>query len=148
MRIGRYETATGHWTFYYYPIEAPLSPNGGWVGLSELTALGPHDFAVIERDNQAGPDAVIKRIYRFSIAGLDPLSDPPVGDTPAFPVVNKTLVRDLVPDLLAPNGLILEKIEGMTVLEDGTTLVVNDNDGVDDSNGEIQLIDLQDLFED
>ena len=31
----------------------------------------------------------------------------------------------------------LEKIEGLTVLRDGTTLIVNDNDGVDDSNGDL-----------
>ena len=34
----------------------------------------------------------------------------------------------------------------MTVLPDGTTLVVNDNDGVDDSNGETQLLRIDWLF--
>jgi hypothetical protein len=148
VRIGRYETAIGEWTFYYYPIETPLSANGGWVGLSEITALGDDKFAVIERDNQGGPDAVIKRIYQFDLAGLTPLPDPAVGDTPAFPVVAKTLVRDLVPDLKATGGLVLEKLEGMAVTEDGDVLVVNDNDGVDDSNGETQLLRFEELFED
>lgn len=144
VRIGRYEPATGQWAFFYYPIDTPLSDNGGWVGLSELTALGNGDFAVVERDNQAGPDAAIKRIYRFSVAGLEPVED--AGGTPSFPVLSKQLVRDLLPDLKATGGLVLEKIEGLAVLPDGTALVVNDNDGVDDSNGETQLLRLRGVF--
>ena len=137
VRIGRYETATGEWTFFYYPLDEATSPNGGWVGLSEITYLGNDKFAVIERDNQGNTDATIKRIYKFSIAGLTPLADT---DTPKFPVINKTLVRDLMPDLKATGGAVLEKIEGLTVLHNGKLLVVNDNDGVDDSNGETQLL--------
>ncbi len=143
VRIGRYEVATGDWTFFYYPLEAATSPNGGWVGLSELTYLGNDEFAVIERDNQAGLDATIKRIYKFSVAGLTPLAD---AQTPAFPVVSKTIVSDLLPHLKATGGLVLEKIEGMAVLRNGKTLIVNDNDGVDDSNGETQLLRLRNLF--
>ncbi len=146
VRIGRYDVTSGEWTFFYYPLDLPLSPNGGWVGLSEIVSLGGDEFAVIERDNQAGPDAVIKKIYKFSVAGLKPLSDPAVGTTPTFPVVTKSLVRDLVPDLKATGGLILEKIEGLAVTRRGTAYVVNDNDGVDDSNGETQLIRLKGLF--
>ncbi|HER20460.1 MAG TPA: esterase-like activity of phytase family protein, partial [Chromatiales bacterium] len=70
VRIGEYETATGNWRFFYYPLDARESPNGGWVGLSEITALDDTTFAVVERDNQANTDARIKRIYRFSIDGL------------------------------------------------------------------------------
>ena len=40
------------------------SPAGGFVGLSELTLLPDGTLAVIERDNQLGQDARIKRIYR------------------------------------------------------------------------------------
>lgn len=147
VRIGRYQVASGEWTFYYYPLEAPLSENGGWVGLSDITALGDDEFAVIERDNQGGPDAAIKRLYRFSVAGLTPLADPAIGTTPAFPVITKTLVRDLMPDLAARGGQILEKIEGLAVTHRGNALVVNDNDGVDDSNGETQLLRLMGLFD-
>jgi hypothetical protein len=35
----------------------------------------------------------------------------------------------------------------MTLLADGTTLVVNDNDGVDDSNGETWLLRIGGLFD-
>lgn len=144
VRIGRYDTSTGEWSFFYYPIEAPLSVNGGWVGLSDLTYLGNEKFLVIERDNQGGPDAAIKRLYKFSIQGLTSVADN--GEAPVFPLVSKTLVRDLMPDLKATGGLTLEKVEGLAVTDDGTVLVVNDNDGVDDSNGETQLLRLEDIL--
>jgi len=141
VRIGRFDVATGAWSFFYYPIEDVLSPNGGFVGLSELVSLGRGEFAVIERDNQAGTDARIKRLYRFSVAGLTPT---PQGE--AFPVLRKTFVRDLIPDLQAPRGAVLEKVEGLAVARDGETFIVTDNDGVDDSNGETQFLRLGPVF--
>ena len=139
VRIGRYDVASGEWSFYYYPLDVPTSPNGGWIGLSEITALSNDEFAVIERDNQANTDATIKRIYKFSVKDLTPLPDPLTG-TPSFPVISKSLVRDILPDLQATGGMVLEKIEGLAVTEHGDMLFLNDNDGVDDSNGETQLI--------
>ncbi|WP_193212837.1 esterase-like activity of phytase family protein [Luteolibacter marinus] len=147
VRIGRYQVATGEWSFYYYPLDARESPNGGWVGLSEIVALGDDNFAVVERDNQAGPDARIKRIYRFTVAGLTPLAEAPLGTDPGFPVVSKEPVTDLMPALEAAKGLVIEKVEGFMVLPDGDAVIVTDNDGVDDSNGETQLIHLGELFE-
>jgi hypothetical protein len=142
-RIGRYDTSTGEWTFAYYPLEAPTSPNGGWVGLSELTHLGAGTFAVIERDNQAGPDARIKRVASFSIAGV---RFQPDAAAPAFPLLAKTFDRDLIADGDYDAGVILEKLEGMALLADGRVIVVNDNDGVDGSSGETRIFDLGALF--
>jgi hypothetical protein len=141
VRIGRYNTDSGEWAFYYYPIDEPTSPNGGWVGLSEIVALGDDNFAVIERDNQGGPDASIKKIYQFSVEGVEPK---PQGEK--FPVLSKTFVRDLIPDLTADNGLVLEKVEGLMVTAKGDAFIVTDNDGVDDSSGETQLINLGSIF--
>ena len=140
VRIGRYDVADASWSFYYYPLEVPASEFGGWVGLSEITALDDESFLVIERDNQGNADAAIKRIYQFSVAGLTPLAE---AITPDFPVLEKTLVRDLMNDLAKTNGLTLEKIEGMAVTADGDLYIVNDNDGVDDSNGETQLLKIE-----
>jgi len=142
VRIGRYDTATGEWAFFYYPLDLPTSPNGGWVGLSEIVALEHDQFAVIERDNQGGPDVRIKKIYEFSINGMNPK---PQGKP--FPILSKTLVRDIVPDLMKSNGAVLEKVEGLTVLRNGTALIVTDNDGVDDASGETQLINLGKIFD-
>ena len=41
----------------------------------------------------------------------------------------------------------LEKIEGLAVLPGGDALIVNDNDGVDGSNGETQLLRLPAVFD-
>ncbi|MDT8398366.1 MAG: esterase-like activity of phytase family protein [Pseudomonadales bacterium] len=147
VRIGRYDTVTGEWRYFYYPLDDAASPNGGWVGLSEITAINEQEFAVVERDNQGNADARIKRVYRFSIDGLTPLVDPANGVVPTFPLLEKTLVRDLMPDLQALGGVVLEKIEGMTVTSEGNVLIVNDNDGVSDSNGETQLLRFQGLFQ-
>lgn len=80
----------------------------------------------------------LKRIYKFSVAGVEPQRDN--GVDVDFPVLNKVLVRDLLPDLKKAAGAVLEKIEGMAVLPKGDVYIVNDNDGVDDANGETQLI--------
>lgn len=135
-RIGVLDPTDGSWSFYFYPLDTVASPNGGWVGLSDLTALGNGEFLVIERDNQAGPDAAVKKLYRFSV---EDMTD---GDT-----IRKTLVRDLLSDLRRPGGMILEKIEGSAVAADGTLYIVNDNDGIDGSNGETQLLNLGRLAE-
>lgn len=145
-RIGRYDTVTDEWTFAYYTLDDPSSPAGGWVGLSEITFLGDDMFAIVERDNQAGPDATIKRIYTFSIDGVTFMDH---AQTPNFEVLNKQLARDILVegDFDATGGLVLEKVEGLTVLDNGDVLIVNDNDGTDDSNGETQLLNLGRIFD-
>jgi len=141
IRIGCYGTASGAWTFAYYPRDAVESPQGGWVGLSELTWLGGDRFLVVERDNQAGEDARVKRLYEISIAGV--VFVPEGG---AFPTLTKALVRDLMPDLRSPKGAVIEKVEGCCVLANGDVVIVTDNDGVEDSNGETQFLHLGKLL--
>lgn len=131
VRIGVYNVATQIWSFLFYPLDAVESQNGGWVGLSDITSLGDGKFLVLERDNQGGLDAAIKRIYQIDTAG-----------TANGDLVSKTLVRDLMADLQVPNGSIYEKVEGLAVMKNGDTYIVNDNDGVDDNSGEIQLLNL------
>lgn len=133
VRIGVYDPAAESWSFLLYPLDSATSPNGGWVGLSDITSLGGGEFMVIERDNQFGPDARIKRLYTFDVTGVA------AGGT-----VTKTLLRDLLAggDLTAAGGLAPEKIEGAAVTLRGDVYIVNDNDGVDDNSGETQLINL------
>jgi hypothetical protein len=54
----------------------------------------------------------------------------------ALPTVTREVVRDLLPDLRASGGYVLEKVEGLAVEADGTAWLVTDNDGTDDSSGE------------
>nr|WP_222124912.1 esterase-like activity of phytase family protein [Variovorax boronicumulans] len=135
-RIGVYDLAARTWQFMFYPLDAVASPNGGWVGLSDITAMGNNQFMLVERDNQGGPDARIKRLYRIDLTGQANGA-----------VLTKTLVRDLLPDLKAPGGNVVEKIEGLARLANGEWLIVNDNDGVDDgaNSGETLLIRLGQL---
>lgn len=134
VKIGRYLPATDAWDFYYYPLDE--APEGAWVGLSELTALDDAGtFAVVERDNQQGPSAQVKRVYQVSL-------DATVDEGLAYPVFQKTLLRDLLPDLAARNGWIPDKVEGLALSADGQIYVVTDNDGVDDALGETYFLRL------
>ncbi|HEY5846839.1 MAG TPA: esterase-like activity of phytase family protein [Microlunatus sp.] len=128
-RIGRYQVATGTWTWFGYRLDA-----GSNVGLSELVALGGNRFAVLERDNLAGPTAAVKRIYTVD---LDDASG-----SAGLSVLSKRLVRDLLPDLRATNGWVQEKVEGLTVGGNGRVYLVTDNDGVEDATGETVFADL------
>jgi len=140
-RIGCYSKTTGTWAFLYYPLDEPTSQNGGWVGLSDIAPLGDSKYYVLERDNQGGPDAAIKAIYEIDISGAGFVST----GSPTFTVA-KTLVRDLMDDLVAPGGLVPEKVEGLAVTFSGKTWIINDNDGVDGNSGETQFLNLGSLM--
>ncbi len=93
-------------------------------------AVTDDEFMVIERDNQGGPNAAIKRLYTFSLDGVTPA---PAGET--APVVSKRLARDLLPNLAGTGGWTLDKLEGLTIASDGQIYAVTDNEGVDDAAG-------------
>jgi hypothetical protein len=136
-RIGVYDVAGDSWSFFFYPLDTPASQNGGWTGLSDISSLGDGRFLVVERDDQGGVDAAIKRLYSFDVSALCD------GDT-----VSKSLVRDLIleGDLSANGRVIPEKTEGLAVMANGAVWLVNDNDGVDDNSGETQLVNLGDIL--
>ncbi|KAL7426552.1 hypothetical protein ACHAXH_000475, partial [Discostella pseudostelligera] len=107
---------------------------GSWVGLSDIVSIGGGKVLVVERDNQGGPDAAIKRIYSVSLGKLSQVVD--------LSTVTKQLVRDVLPDVsTAIAGLPFEKIEGIAYL-DGNIWINNDNDGLKDNSGESRLIKL------
>ncbi|CAM8656531.1 Phytase-like domain containing protein [Comamonadaceae bacterium] len=135
-KILRYTPATKTWGVLHYPLEATKA-EGGWVGLSEITAVGPDTFVVIERDNQFG-DSALKTLHTFSVAGLTAAAP---GDA-KVPVVSKRLLRNLVPDLQKPHGYVLDKVESFAVDSAGQAFAITDNDGVDGSNGETQFLRL------
>jgi hypothetical protein len=59
-----------------------------------------------------------------------------------LPVVAKKELRDLRPDLSAPNGYVLDKVESFAIDAAGDAYVITDNDGVDDHSGETQFFAL------
>jgi hypothetical protein len=120
-RIGVYNTQNGIWKFFRYRLDEAASPTASrWVGLSEITALDADTFAIVERDNALGSEAVVKRIYTVEL-------DPEVAtkDATKAPIVPKTLVRDVID----ADGVLLEKIEGLGIAGDGQIYAVYDNDG-------------------
>ena len=134
VKLLAYKPKTKEWSAVRYPLDAT---EAGWMGLSEITA---HDgkLYIVERDNQIGDAAKVKRLYAVSLDALKPAR---LGDE--LPLVEKTLVRDLLPDLkAATNGYVVDKVEGFTIDKAGDAFIVTDNDGVDDSSGETVFIRL------
>ncbi|VVT19824.1 esterase-like activity of phytase family protein [Rhizobium sp. EC-SD404] len=127
VKLVSYTPASGEWAAVHYPLEAK---GEGWVGLSEITLHGDYVY-IIERDNQIGAAAALKKLYRVPVAELEGAE---LGGE--LPVVTKEEVRDFIPDLAAYNGYIVDKVEGFAVDANGEAFVVTDNDGVDDSSGE------------
>lgn len=127
VKLVAYNLETEEWGAVSYPL---ATPDAGWVGLSDLVAYGDY-FYVIERDNQIGADAKIKKVYRIPASEMVPA---PLGS--ALPVVSKEEVRDLIPDLKSFGGYVVDKVEGLAITKDGEMFVSTDNDGVDDSSGE------------
>jgi hypothetical protein len=124
-------------------VHYPLQPQGkgDWIGLSELTLLPDGTFAVVERDkgwgSSTGPVAELKAIYGVDLATADfrPYGQPLV-------TIDKTLLRDVLPDLKKASIWTAEKLEGVAVAADGSLYIVTDNDGVDDATGETVFLDL------
>lgn len=128
VKLLSYTPASKEWAAVSYPLEA--APEDGWVGLSEITVHGDYAY-VVERDNQIADKAGLKAIYRVPVAELAGVE---LGSE--LPVVTKELVRDLIPDLAANNGYVLDKVESFAIDSTGKGFVITDNDGVDDSSGE------------
>ncbi|HTO30126.1 MAG TPA: esterase-like activity of phytase family protein [Pararhizobium sp.] len=127
VKLVSYKPSSKEWGAVRYPLE---KTEAGWVGLSEITASGDYAY-IIERDNLIGQAAKLKKIYRVALSDLKPAK---LGGE--LPVVKKEEVRDLLPDLKALGGYVVDKVEGFTVDAAGNGYVVTDNDGVDDSSGE------------
>ena len=134
VKLLAYKPESEEWSAVRYPLD----PTGqGWVGLSEITF---HDDAlyIIERDNLIGTAAKNKRLYKVALNSFRP-----VALDAELPVVEKTLVRDLINDIQsATNGYVVDKVEGFTIDAAGEAYFVTDNDGVDDSSGETIFVRL------
>ena len=136
VKLVAYNTETEEWGAVRYPLE----PKGaGWVGLSEIVVHGDHVY-IVERDNQIGAAAALKKIFRVPLSEMQPAA---LGGD--LPVVSKEEVRDLLPDMAAFGGYALDKVEGLAIDVNGDFFVVTDNDGVDDSNGETLFMKLGQL---
>lgn len=128
VKLVAYDTADKSWGAVHYPLDSPAE--GAWMGLSEITIHGDWAY-IVERDNLIGEAAKTKRLYRVALSALDPA---PLGGP--LPVVDKEEVHDFIPDLVALNGYVQDKVEGFAIDAAGEAWVVTDNDGVQDASGE------------
>ncbi|UVF20826.1 esterase-like activity of phytase family protein [Microvirga terrae] len=133
VKLLAYRPSDKSWRAVRYPLDAAQA---GWIGLSEITAAGDR-VIIIERDNQIAEKAAVKKLYAVSLADMKPAA---LGGE--LPLVQKTLVRDLLPDLKAAKGYVLDKVEGFAIDAAGDAYIVTDNDGVDNSSGETQFLKL------
>lgn len=133
VKLVSYNIDSNQWGAVHYPKAKPAM---GWVGLSEITY---HDgfFYIVERDNQLGQRAVTKKVYRVPASDMKPA---PLGGD--LPVVTKQEVRDLIGDLTATGGYVLDKVEGLAVTPEGDIWISTDNDGVDDHSGETMFFSI------
>jgi hypothetical protein len=128
VKLLSYKPKSKEWAAVRYPLE---KAEKGWVGLSEITANGDYLY-IVERDNQVGDAAKLKKLYRVSLKDLKPAK---LGGE--LQLVTKEEVHDFLPDLKsATNGYALDKLEGFAFDKSGKAFMVTDNDGVDDSSGE------------
>jgi len=127
VKLLSYKPKSKEWGAVRYQLE---KSEAGWVGLSEITARGNYVY-IIERDNQVGENAKLKKLYRVAIADLKPGK---IGGE--LPVVKKEEVHDFIADMKQTNGFVADKLEGFTFDKSGKAFAVTDNDGVNDSSGE------------
>jgi DNA-binding beta-propeller fold protein YncE len=126
-RIARYDLKNESWDFFLYPLDGPVAE--GWVGLSEIVSVGRDRYLVIERDQQVGGAAEVKRIYEFGLKDVEPTDGAPIpeGTTPedlAGKVVQKALYQDVVEEF-GP----FEKLEGLAITRSRNVWGNVDNDG-------------------
>jgi len=123
-RIARYDLETGVWDFFLYPLDA--AADGAWVGLSEIVAAPDGRYLVIERDNQQAAAARVKKIYAFSLEGVQPTDGSPLPE--GADLAGKVIVKEEAADILrefAP----FEKVEGLGIAGGCDLWAALDNDG-------------------
>ena len=138
-KLAIYSPAEDSWSFVRYPLDAPKSERGGWVGLSEITHIDGDRFAVLERDNQPDSYAAIKTVTVVDLGDVEPAA---WGEE--LPLVEKAAAIDLLAPMQASQGWISDKAEGFAITADGRIFAVTDNDGVSDASGETLLLQLGD----
>lgn len=133
VKLLAYKPSDKSWGAVRYPLD---TTEEGWIGLSEITAAGDR-VVIIERDNQIAEKAKIKKLYSVALADMKPVA---LGGE--LPLVKKTMLRDLLPDLKAAKGYVLDKVESFAIDVAGDAYIITDNDGVNDSSGETQFMKL------
>lgn len=152
-RLVEYDPATGITRMYAYAHDAVIGGSNGirnkdWK-IGDLVAINNHEFLVIEHCERNGFN--FKNVYKIDIANATPiLSENFSGSTfeqlntaaaaqaNGIIPVQKTLLIDL---LESGWNLSHDKPEGITIIDDSTIALVNDNDyGINSPNANGQVV--------
>lgn len=149
LRILEIDPATGNTQMFGYQLEAGI---GGGTGirtrdwkLGDLVAINNNEFLVIEHAERGGYNS--KKVFKFDISNATPITTETYGSTTfeglltaaaastyGIQMVEKSLYLDI---LASGWDLTLDKPEGLTIINDTTIAVVNDNDfGIDAPNAD------------
>ncbi len=134
-RIARYDLTQRAWEFFLYPLDVGRK-EGTFVGLSELINLGGDRFAVIERDNEEGKRARIKRVYMFRLDGVVPFAGIVKKRSD---LTGRIIAKTLLADTLGLGDF--PKIEGLALTADGALWAGPDNDGRADGQPFVRVLD-------
>lgn len=120
------ETTTGEYLYVF---------GEGVDKIGDAVALGNGEFLIMERDDATGPEAN-KRVWRISLDGatnlqtvspdmvIESLTTPEALADAGIVPVSKTLFVDLI----AAGYDMVDKAEGLALIDDHTIAVINDND--------------------
>jgi hypothetical protein len=152
-RLVEYDPATGVTRMYAYAHDEVIGGSNGirnkdWK-IGDLVAVNNHEFLVLEHCERNGFN--FKNIYKIDIANATPiLAENFSGST--FEQLNTAAAaqangiipvqKTLLLDLLESNwDLSHDKPEGITIIDDTTIAVVNDNDyGINSPNADGQVV--------
>ncbi|MFM1944183.1 MAG: hypothetical protein RI897_3165 [Verrucomicrobiota bacterium] len=149
VRVVELDPATDEVRQFIYVMDNPNDPTLGSRPdkIGDAVSLGNGDFLVVERDddtiyNTTESSQIEKRIYRFNLNGATELSDALEADfaTAAGKTVDQAsideltsnginpILKTLYVDLNQAGYNMVEKVEGLTVIDPWTIALINDND--------------------
>ncbi len=135
-RMLEIDPATGKTRMFAYVHELPTTnnKNSNWK-LGDMTAINDYEFLVVEHSVKSGEDS--KKVFKIDIRNATPISSENYGgktieglDVSLFPTYGIVPVKkQLYFDALA-NGWdpLFQKPEGLTIMNDSTIAMTEDND--------------------
>lgn len=85
------------------------------------------------------PIRSVKAIFGIDLAGAEFRA---LGTADGLVTVEKTLLKDLLPEMQSDSIWTAEKLEGLAIAADGKVYTVTDNDGLDHAPGETPFFNL------
>ncbi len=121
LRINTFDVASAKFTGEQFLYK--LEPGGTNIG--DMTAVGDHQFVVLERDGTQGPASVFKRVYLIDLTKTNP--DGTLQKTLLLDELNIADPNDLNGDGRTVFDLPFVTIETVIPLDSRTLLIGNDN---------------------